>query len=122
MMGVYPHVYGATIIHFIDEPMGTGLSPCVWGHRIRSKLQTFDGGSIPMCMGPPPSTARYGSPPGVYPHVYGATSIEVYKIQDHDGLSPCVWGHHRSQQTGEGRGGCSPMCRWAAAHCEVGES
>src|SRR5690625_7329582 len=97
-MAVYPHVYGPTIIHFIDEPMGTGLSPCVWGHRIRSKLQTFDGGSIPMCMGPPPSTARYGSPPGVYPHVYGATSIEVYKIPVEEGLSARVWVHQFSME------------------------
>src|SRR5690625_7221292 len=96
VLGVYPHVYGATIIHFIDEPMGTGLSPCVWGHRNRSKLQTFDGGSIPLCMGPPPSTARYGRPPGVYPHVYGATATEVKNTQGQEGRDQMI-SDHRDQ-------------------------
>src|SRR5690625_5768456 len=30
--GVYPHVYGATILHIIICRGGWGLSPCVWGH------------------------------------------------------------------------------------------
>src|SRR5690625_551961 len=72
--GVYPHVYGATTDYVVILNLIWGLSPCVWGHRIRSNLSTPLWGSIPMCMGPPLLPDRLLLLCWVYPHVYGATS------------------------------------------------
>src|SRR5690625_4505212 len=50
---VYPHVYGATTQEEHGNDQKMGLSPCVWGHRLRTVSDISTCGSIPMCMGPP---------------------------------------------------------------------
>src|SRR5690625_5131609 len=74
-MGVYPHVYGATDATEPSEEGHLGLSPCVWGHQILCGLMMRRSGSIPMCMGPPFFALRVAALSWVYPHVYGATSM-----------------------------------------------
>ena len=51
--GVYPHVYGGTFSSGVTGGVGSGLSPCVWGHLDLSTEVNQLAGSIPMCMGAP---------------------------------------------------------------------
>src|SRR5690625_6328013 len=73
--GVYPHLYGATYSFIILINDFKRLSTCVWGHLPRVFSSEFNNGSIPMRMGPPYRFGLSGEPSRVYPHVYGATSI-----------------------------------------------
>src|SRR5690625_4505211 len=90
---VYPHVYGATTATARSAAICPGLSPCVWGHRCQSEYYANAGGSIPMCMGPPPKRNTVMIKKWVYPHVYGATGCVPSQTFRPVGLSPCVWGH-----------------------------
>src|SRR5690625_6911825 len=95
---VDPHVYGATLRIAPVDYATLGLSPCVWGHPVVHTTNATISGSIPMCMGPPKSTAVLKAQIRVYPHVYGATQLGATLIPGTMGLSPCVWGHRTSQQ------------------------
>src|SRR5690625_7850317 len=91
--GVYPHVYGATLVMYLRLLWISGLSPCVWGHPGYLLHLQFAVGSIPMCMGPPNKYIKLCPKYWVYPHVYGATEAYKYYIAFFEGLSPCVWCH-----------------------------
>ena len=77
---VYPHVYGATVVPPSIAILHKGLSPCVWGHRWMKPRESWKKGSIPMCMGPPTLERREGPSYWVYPHVYGATSMNFWHV------------------------------------------
>ncbi len=91
---VYPRVYGAT-----DSPLpvrfdSRGLSPCVRGYRSGESTHLPGEGSIPVHTGlPRPRTGRFRSR-GVYPRVYGATSMLDTKPSPSYGLSPCIPGYN----------------------------
>src|SRR5690625_7574192 len=95
---VDPHVYGATLRIAPVDYATLGLSPCVWGHPVVHTTNATISGSIPMCMGPPKSTAVLKAQIRVYPHVYGATQMGATLIPGTMGLSPCVWGHRTTQK------------------------
>src|SRR5690625_3019732 len=107
---VYPHVYGATLGTTPLNCCQPGLSPCVWGHAAGQTMDANSEGSIPMCMGPPNSTAVLKAQIRVYPHVYGATQMGATLIPGTMGLSPCVWGHRTTQKWAALGKGSIPMC------------
>src|SRR5690625_5485686 len=63
-----------------------------------------------MCMGPPYSGGTISVGSGVYPHVYGATSMTLSASSSHWGLSPCVWGHLVIDVGAIDKRGSIPMC------------
>src|SRR5690625_7611539 len=97
-MSIYTHLYGATIITKAINTAQTGLAPYVWGHQVVQTTNAKISGSIPMCMGPPTTTAVLKAQIRVYPHVYGATQMGATLIPGTMGLSPCVWGHRTTQE------------------------
>src|SRR5690625_7827190 len=109
---VDPHVYGATLRIAPVDYATLGLSPCVWGHPVVHTTNATISGSIPMCMGPPKSTAVLKAQIRVYPHVYGATQWGATRIPGTKGLSPCVWGHPRTRERHKGAKGSSRRGKW----------
>src|SRR5690625_7417269 len=86
------------------------LHPVVVSHRIRPLRLGLIAVSIPMCMGPPKSTAMRNYHTGVYPHVYGATRWNQNHFKIGEGLSPCVWGHPLQPLRQQVLRGSIPMC------------
>ncbi len=70
---VYPRVYGATAVQYLNARAAQGLSPCVRGYRMDAAGVVLCTGSIPVCTGLPQSSRPIGKTWGVYPRVYGAT-------------------------------------------------
>ena len=63
-----------------------------------------------MCMGPPYLITLPLQRLRVYPHVYGATGIEYWVVNESEGLSPCVWGHPLNNAIKLLPAGSIPMC------------
>ena len=108
--GVYPRVYGGTLVVVGGHYRTSGLSPCVRGNRSHSPRRAASPGSIPVCTGEPQVAQGLTDLSGVYPRVYGGTVGRVSPSFSRTGLSPCVRGNRR------GRGGCGaglgsiPVC------------
>src|SRR5690625_1384644 len=117
---VDPHVYGATLRIAPVDYATLGLSPCVWGHPVVHTTNATISGSIPMCMGPPKSTAVLNAQIRVYPHVYGATEMGATLIPGPMGLSPWVWGHRTTQRRAALVAGSIPMCMGPPDGSELG--
>ena len=69
---VYPHVCGAALDFEREAVVGLGLSPRVWGSRIRVGSWYTTLGSIPTCVGQPHQEEASRAAGKVYPHVCGA--------------------------------------------------
>ena len=90
---VYPRVYGGTMTTPVAPRSRRGLSPRVRGNRVGADASRLGRGSIPACTGEPVVHAWRHLEDGVYPRVYGGTSIGAgYSLSD-GGLSPRVRGN-----------------------------
>ena len=77
---VYPRVYGESAAGRPVDVRGEGLSPRVRGiHRETRGLREYQG-SIPACTGNPSDRPGGGAGRGVYPRVYGESSI-AYRVK-----------------------------------------
>ncbi len=93
--GVYPRVYGGTMLCTYQIGTHSGLSPRVRGNRPAPLSGSAPGRSIPACTGEPhqPSTVQHHT--GVYPRVYGGTTRPLSSYRIWPGLSPRVRGNRR---------------------------
>ena len=74
-MWVYPRVYGGTSGYRPGAAVHRGLSPRVRGNHLPSRSSPRSLGSIPACTGEPRRRRDYFPSSGVYPRVYGGTTI-----------------------------------------------
>ena len=92
-MGVYPRMYGETLLSCLDALAKGGLSPHVRGN-LRDRMEgNVRVGSIPACTGKPSPTCGSASWRRVYPRMYGETSRSSSVGSCPSGLSPHVRGN-----------------------------
>ena len=91
--GVYPRVYGGTLILFLYIPLYLGLSPRVRGNHLHLKRIVRNRGSIPACTGEPAYNKPFLPFDTVYPRVYGGTISLAIPEGILAGLSPRVRGN-----------------------------
>ena len=128
--GVYPRMYGETVVslpgvsatvglspHVRGNPWPSGraydisgLSPHVRGNPRRPHRRSSRRRSIPACTGKPRTIRSAASATQVYPRMYGETSIAAAVLQLCKGLSPHVRGNPRRPSAGAGRPGSIPAC------------
>ena len=108
--GVYPRVYGGTVLSLASEGYGRGLSPRVRGNLARH-LEVVDRvRSIPACTGEPPMLLFCGASLWVYPRVYGGTAPMSNAWGPPTGLSPRVRGNRHTMRAKLQRLGSIPAC------------
>ena len=92
-LGVYPRVYGETVVFAIAGDALEGLSPRVRGNQPLVLARLSWRRSIPACTGKPerPRYCQWRMP--VYPRVYGETLPVARSPVAHAGLSPRVRGN-----------------------------
>ena len=89
---VYPRVYGESSISKNSLMEAAGLSPRVRGiHRLYEPVPVV-ARSIPACTGNPHLDGHVSAGPGVYPRVYGESSLTCMGVCLRTGLSPRVRG------------------------------
>ena len=92
-IGVYPRVYGETLLVSKQTPTHRGLSPRVRGNLLPAWSRYMHSRSIPACTGKPTSPSWLSHGIGVYPRVYGETWTGVLDSIPTRGLSPRVRGN-----------------------------
>ncbi len=108
--GVYPRVYGGTVVTAAATPVVTGLSPRVRGNLEQLPPYEPVGGSIPVCTGEPAYPRHGPALAPVYPRVYGGTALRAEESASASGLSPRVRGNHRCRADHRLRVGSIPAC------------
>ena len=109
-VGVYPRVYGGTLPRGEADGCTQGLSPRVRGNRARPFQSQHGRGSIPACTGEPGPLDGHTQPYGVYPRVYGGTTLTLDLSIDGTGLSPRVRGNLQGIPKEEVDHGSIPAC------------
>ena len=110
MTGVYPHVCGAAGHSGFPSCNMQGLSPRVWGSLIVYVVDFRSPGSIPTCVGQPPTQYPVVLVFTVYPHVCGAAGHSAAIHPIHRGLSPRVWGSPAPPRRRRPRDRSIPTC------------
>ena len=93
---VYPHVCGAATLRSSIASRLYGLSPRVWGSPSSFPAAIARRRSIPTCVGQPARKSPSELSSKVYPHVCGAADSVSNDLATGTGLSPRVWGSHRT--------------------------
>ena len=109
-IGVYPRVYGGTLVPDWAKQQDWGLSPRVRGNRSPSHLDETRQGSIPACTGEPVTEISHDLTDGVYPRVYGGTSRPARQTLPGGGLSPRVRGNRAARGPHRGIMRSIPAC------------
>ena len=97
---VYPHTCGEHKHVQISLLAQNGLSPHVWGTRKASGQRPAGPRFIPTRVGNTPGTRRPCTAEPVYPHTCGEHSLTDFTGVLTNGLSPHVWGTHRTGRAG----------------------
>ena len=108
--GVYPRMYGETLLTISYCGHGEGLSPHVRGNRQKLLILRGRGGSIPACTGKPGGRPQPSATAGVYPRMYGETGKSNATYAGVGGLSPHVRGNPKQRHTGFDELGSIPAC------------
>ena len=100
---VYPHACGETPPRLSALIFTTGLSPRLWGNRVKTMSERGWSWSIPTPVGKPgpPSIGRTHHE--VYPHACGETASHLLIPTSTHGLSPRLWGNRREWSENQGR-------------------
>ena len=91
--GVYPRMYGETLVWRMAAERGRGLSPHVRGNHLRQPYHDARFGSIPACTGKPRFHHLMQDGAEVYPRMYGETGAPTLRYCSIRGLSPHVRGN-----------------------------
>ena len=110
LAGVYPRVYGESILSRRPRPTWTGLSPRVRGIHGDRRRRRRPGGSIPACTGNPIMPWPTGGLSRVYPRVYGESTSGTTYSAGAAGLSPRVRGILDQHSRAGGQLGSIPAC------------
>ena len=108
--GVYPRVYGGTLLIPTVTAEILGLSPRVRGNLTGEGCLDLDDRSIPACTGEPCPAAVSHRIEKVYPRVYGGTPPRRRVLSPAAGLSPRVRGNLQQRASGRVEDRSIPAC------------